>query len=218
MHSVTSLPNATAQSRRQSRAEALAAVEAHLPIAGMPVVHPVLVVLCGLPGSGKSYLARQLQPRLLATVVETDCIRRVLFPCPRYTGSESAWVYAVCHALLSQLLGQRRSVIFDATNLLERSRRSLYDIAEQARATLVIVHTVAPDDVIRQRLQTRQQQRDPDNNSEANLVVYEKLRLTEQPIRRRHLLIDTTQECEQSIHCIMCECGLPIVCVSDSAT
>lgn len=192
--------------REQALSTALAHIEAALPASQAPSPRLVAVVMCGVPGSGKSYLARQLQSPLHATIVETDHVRRLLFQRPGYAAAENAWVYRVCHGLIARLLQRGRAVIFDATNLRERSRRNLYRIAEGAGARLVVVHTVAPDAVIRQRLLRRQASAEPGNHSQATVEVYEKLRLTEQPIHRPHLVIDTTHDSAESIQRILRAC------------
>jgi predicted kinase len=221
VNSVTSQPNAAVEARRQQRAAALAAaagkVEARLQLAGEPVACPLLVVFSGLPGSGKSYLARQVQPHLAATIIESDFVRRVLFPRPRYTGTESAWVYAVSHALIARLLGRSQSVIFDATNLLERSRQSLCRMAGDLQAHVVIVRTIAPDEVIRQRLLARCEHPDANNHSDATVEVYEKLQLTDEPMRGPHLAIDTTEDWRQSVQRILRECRMQHIACSQVA-
>src|SRR5207245_123301 len=103
------------------------------------VVRPLLVMLVGPPGTGKSRLARRLGAALDAQVVESDRVRKQLFAEPRYTGSEHAAVYGWCHTVLRSALVVGRRVVFDATNLEERIRRKVYDIAEQCDARLLIV-------------------------------------------------------------------------------
>lgn len=206
MDSVSSRPAGGHLARRQARATAHAETVARIDTSLPPAERtddPVLVVFCGVPGSGKSYLARRLQPRLAALIVESDHIRHVLFPAPCYTAVENGRVYTVCHDLIARRLGQRQSVIFDATNLLEQGRRRLSAIALRSGARFVLVHTVAPDAVIRQRIQHRG---DAANHSDADIAVYEALRQTEQPIRHQHIVIDTTQDCEQAIARILSEC------------
>jgi predicted kinase len=208
--SVSSQAITDVESRRLSREKALARavtrVEASLPPGVQPGARPVFLILSGLPGSGKSVLARRLQPQLPAAIVETDHVRRLVFRLPRYTDKESAWVYAVSHALIERLLCQGRSVIFDATNLVERNRSVLYRIAERCQSRMVIVRTVAPESVIEERMLRRSQRLDANDRSDADIAVYLKLRQTEQAIAQPHLVIDTTQNSEESVRRILSAC------------
>src|SRR5881398_268118 len=103
------------------------------------VGRPVLVMLVGAPGTGKSRLARRLGTALDAQVVESDRVRKQLFAEPRYTGGEHAAVYGWCWNLLRSALAVGRNVVFDATNLEERVRRRVYDIVEATGARLLIL-------------------------------------------------------------------------------
>src|SRR5205085_8458549 len=104
---------------------------------------------------GKRRLARRLGAALGAQVVEPDRVRKQLFAEPRYTGGEHAAVYGWCHTVLRTALVVGRSVIFDATNLEERVRRRVYDIAEGCGARLVIIWVICPPAVVQQRLLRR---------------------------------------------------------------
>jgi uncharacterized protein len=188
-------------------ANAISRAEATLQPSGPPVTRPVFVVFSGLPASGKSFLARRLQPHLCAVIIETDHVRRVLFCRPRYTPPENAWVYNVCHHLIARQLEAGHPVIFDATNLVERHRQIIYAIADQHHASMVIIHTVAPEDVARQRMERRRQQMDENDKSDAGIAVYAMLQQTEQPIARSHLVIDTTEDTDLSVQRILQECA-----------
>src|SRR5207302_11295503 len=93
------------------------------PKSQIPNPKPLLVLLVGAPGTGKSRLARRLGVALDAQIVESDRVRKQLFAEPRYTGGEHAAVYGWCHTVLRSVLVVGRRVIFDATNLEERTRR-----------------------------------------------------------------------------------------------
>jgi predicted kinase len=151
----------------------------------------VLVLLVGAPGTGKSRLARRLAAALDAQVVETDRVRKQLFAEPRYTGGEHAAVYGWCHTVLRSVLVCGRSVIFDATNLEERIRRRVYDIAESCEAELLILWATAPAAVVQERLLRRRLGDDEDDLSDADWAVYLDLRRKAEPIRRPHVVINT---------------------------
>jgi len=156
-----------------------------------PVEHPPFVVLSGLPGTGKSHLAREIARRHPFTVVESDVLRKALVRRPTYSQRESARLFAACHALLERLLLRRIPVLFDATNLKEAHRRPLYDIAERTSARLLIVEVRAAEDVVRRRMERRRAAENQLDRSEATLDVYQTMRADAEPIEAPHLTIES---------------------------
>jgi predicted kinase len=147
--------------------------------------------MVGPPGTGKSRLARRLGAALDAQVVESDRVRKQLFREPRYTGGEHAAVYGWCHTVLRSALVVGRSVVFDATNLEERVRRRVYDIAEGCSARLAIIWVTCPPAVVQERMLRRQQRADEDDVSDADWFIYLEMRRRAEPIRRPHVVINT---------------------------
>ena len=166
---------------------------------------PVLVLLVGLPGTGKSRLGRRLGAALDAQVVESDRVRKQLFAEPRYTGGEHAAVYGWCHTMLRSALIVGRSVVFDATNLDERVRRRVYDIAEQCGARLSIVWLTCPRATVQERMLRRASRRDDDDLSDADWSVYLDLRRRVEPIRRDHLVINSATDYESVVQRLLKE-------------
>jgi predicted kinase len=152
---------------------------------------PALVIMVGAPGSGKSYLARTLSAALGAELVQTDAVRKELFPDPRYTSSEHATVYDTCRRRIAELLGRGVCAIFDGTNLREKRRASLYQLAQRAGAQAIVVVAYASDEVIRARLQQRAERRDPEDQSDADLPIYLRMRRDVEPVPRPHIVVNT---------------------------
>src|SRR5574340_931692 len=97
-----------------------------LPGAYETTATPLLILVTGLPGTGKSFLARKIVAHVPAVIVEGDQVRKILFPHPTYAGEESAWVHRVAHTVIERLLKASYRVIYDATNLVEWHRRQAY--------------------------------------------------------------------------------------------
>jgi predicted kinase len=154
----------------------------------------VLVMLSGLPGSGKTYFSRQLAKSISITLLESDFIRKTLVPQPVYTGAENARVFRTSYALAEELLTKGMPVLFDATNLVRRNRKRLYKIATTTKAKLIILEMSAPEQVIVQRLGQRIEELSPRNYSDADISVYRRLSATAQPILRDHLTVSTDQD------------------------
>jgi predicted kinase len=155
---------------------------------------PGLVVVVGLPGSGKSHFSRRLAERVGAAIINTDMVRRTLSDRPCYSAQESYLVYRISHMLIKRLLDQGYYVIFDATNLQESGRKKLYKIAEEVGAKLVIVRMVVSEHIAHQRLRKREERPSPGDLSEANWAVYEYMKPGEERIRREHIVVDSSQD------------------------
>jgi predicted kinase len=196
--------------RSQRDADVARLFRAIQPLLTAPVEQPVLIVLSGLPASGKSTLARRLAELLPAVDLETDFLRRQLVGRPAYTAEENERLFTACHALIERLLRERRRVIFDATNLFERYRERLSRIAEEAGARLILVWVEAPPEVAQERLLAREQGRpEAAGYSEAGLAVYERMSRYAQPPRRPHFVVDSSRDDSQVIEQIVREATRP---------
>jgi predicted kinase len=147
-----------------------------------------MVLLSGVPGSGKSTFARALAAGAGATVIESDAVRRGMFPRPVHDRRENRSVFAAVHQQLARGLRSGRRVVVDATNLIEAERSLAYEVAEAAGARTVVVRTTAPAALLRRRVEERARGRD----DVPGVRVLERMRRMRQPIRRPHFVVDTT--------------------------
>ena len=158
-----------------------------------PVIRPVLVVLSGLPGTGKTYFCQKLAAKIPSVVLESDALRKSLFPAPNYSPDESARLFLAIHHLIEDLLKKGISVILDATNLVESRRERLYSIAERFKAKLILVRLYAPPEVVYERLKARAEGK-ASTFSDADWEVYQHLQPTAERIRRQHFVVNTAQD------------------------
>ena len=169
-------------------------LKATLPEGPPPVARPVMVVISGLPGSGKSHFSRRLAEQVGLLTLESDVLRTGLFPSPRYTSLESRRLFRACHVLIDDLLGRGIPVLLDATNLVEANREQLYHIADRRGIGLILVYLRAPAEVVRERLIRRSQRADSEDRSGAGWEVYRRLYHTVEPIKRDHFMVDTSRD------------------------
>jgi len=159
-----------------------------------PVVKPAFVVVSGLPGTGKSYFCAKLGERLPFVILESDALRKVLFSPPSYSPEESTRLFRVLHLLIERLLKKGFPLILDATNLSERDRERLYNIADRFDTRLILVRVEAPPALVYQRLKARSNGGNSGNNSDADWEVYRKMKPSVQKISRRHYAVDSSRD------------------------
>ena len=157
-----------------------------------PAVKPAFIVVSGLPGTGKSYFCSKLAERLQFIILESDALRKALFSSPGYSAAESGRLFRAIHLLIERLLKKGVSLILDATNLSERYRERLYSIAEHLDVKLILVRVEAPPEVVRERLKARQE--NPENKSDADWAVYQRMKSSVQKIWRNHYAVDTSRD------------------------
>ena len=178
-------------------------VEEYIQPLPPPRTDPALVVLSGLPGSGKSHFCRRLASRYPMASLKSDALRKALFGQPTHSAEESRRLFAACHLVLSRLLARGIPAIFDATNLREVHRRQVYSIADDHNAKLILVHLQAPPAVAHERLQARVKGPHSQDLSDAGPEVYERMRHDVEPIGRPHISVDTSADIEPAIAAIL---------------
>ena len=157
-----------------------------------PIAEPALIVVSGLPGTGKTYFCNRLAERLPSVVLESDVLRKTLFSPPSYSAKESSQLFRAIHRLIERLLVKGIPLILDATNLSERNREYLYSIADRLDAGLVLVRVKAPPEVVRQRLEARRER--AENKSDADWATYRRMKYSVEKIRRNHYAVDTSRD------------------------
>lgn len=157
----------------------------------------MLVLVCGLPGTGKSTLSKNLAREIKATVLRTDVVRKELFSSPTYTDEEKRLIYDVIFLVAKYLLLAKRNVIMDGTFYRRTLRREVYNIAERTYSKLHVIECICPEDVIKQRMLRRSKR--SRGLSDADFEVYKKIEKVFEPIERGHIKIDTSRSQRESL-------------------
>ena len=168
-----------AQTRMYASESALLAQQLRGEIATVPEApdgRPALVIVMGLPGVGKSHCARLLCERLGAAHVASDELRSKLFVAATYAEEENRAIFAAVEALVDSLLAEGHRVVVDATNLVARNRAGTVAAARRRGLPIVFVRVSAPEAEVRARLLSRRAARAPDDHSDADEGVYERMR------------------------------------------
>ncbi len=158
---------------------------------------PLLIIMRGLSGSGKTWVSEHLMAALPAIRLRSDIERKRLFGLPEAASSESgigAGIYTAdsSHDVYDQLittaksiLDARHNVILDAAFLRSEERDRATEMADSCGYAAVIIDVRAPLVLMKKRLQRRRQ--DAVDASEAGLDVLQHQRSIAQALSRLEL-------------------------------
>jgi len=147
---------------------------------------PLLIVFGGLPGSGKTTIARELARRLSASYIRIDTIEQALKAAGLAVGATG---YAIANALAAENLKLDRTVIADCVNPVLTSRQGWRETAQRHQAGLVEIETICGDLVEHRR---RVESRVADIDGLVQPTWQEVKDRAYQPWDRDRLVLDTT--------------------------
>ena len=158
-----------------------------------------LVILCGLPGTGKSHFARELVASAPLVWLNSDRTRKLLVARPSYSRREHRRVFSAMHVLTRGYLRDGRSVVFDATNLNEGVRAPLYASAESVGVDPLIIRFTASAGLVWKRMADRASGTADPTQSDAGWEVYTRMAIADQPVPRPHLLVRGPEDAERAL-------------------
>lgn len=144
-----------------------------------------IIMVVGLPGTGKSTFARALAVRTGAAHFNTDLIRQELGLRGRYTPQDKQRVYRELIQRTKSTLRGGHPVIVDATLYLERLRKPYRLMARDFNCFISWIQLRASTAVIRERLSR------PRPHSEADFLVYTKIQRVCEPLTDPHLRLSS---------------------------
>ncbi len=154
----------------------------------------LIILMSGLPGTGKSTIARRVALQLgrAVSIFSTDRIRKELYATPTYTDEENSHVHTETQNRIRHALTKNRIVIYDATNLQERHRLWAFEVGDETNSHALVVFVTADESVVKQRLADRAA--NGRTWSDADWRVYLLLKETAEPVVCPHILIEIDEE------------------------
>ena len=154
-----------------------------------------LVALAGLPGTGKSTLARALAARLDAPLLDKDVVRAALFRPQEleHSTAQDELVMACIHRAVEFLARQGRAaaVVLDGRTYSRRAQlEALRALAARLTAPLALIECTAAPEVVRARL-ARDLAAGAHPAADRTPELFDRLRSVAEPIEGPKLVLAT---------------------------
>jgi predicted kinase len=145
----------------------------------------MIIIVFGLPGSGKSYFASHLAGVINAEHVNSDKIRKTMLDTRTYSKKEKLAVYNEMISRIGEAIEQHKNLVLDATFYKNDIREKFLNKAEN-NDDIIFIEIRAEEHLIRERLKR------PREYSEADFKVYEKIKNQWEPLKAKHLILQST--------------------------
>jgi len=143
----------------------------------------MVIIVFGLPGSGKSYFASKLAQQLGALYINSDQIRLQFIADRNYSDTEKLKVYDMMLQAMGIAISQRHEIVLDATFYKQSIRTMFEEQAASLQESILYIEITAKEEIIRERLSK------PREFSEADFEVYLKLKTIAEPLKQDHLVL-----------------------------
>ena len=147
----------------------------------------MIVIVFGLPGSGKSYFASRLAKMINADYINSDRVRKEMFKSRTYSEQEKAAVYNAMLEKMKEAVDQRKNLVLDATFHKNETRKPFLQ-EMKGKDKIFFIEVWAAENIARERLKESRPY------SEADFEVYKLIRQHWEPLIERHLLLESTDE------------------------
>ncbi|MEX2234483.1 MAG: ATP-binding protein [Cyclobacteriaceae bacterium] len=148
----------------------------------------MLIVVSGLPGSGKSYFASRLSEKLGAEYVNSDSARKAMEATGRYPFEDELDVYESMAKTAGENLRKGKVVVVDATFYTHEMRDLFFTLSTLLHTPISYIEIEAEEKVIKERLNQS------GKRTSAGYAVYQQLKPKYQKLAANHLVLQSTNE------------------------
>lgn len=116
----------------------------------------MLITFGGLPGTGKTTLAKQLSRQISATYLRIDTLEQGLRSIADFPEKYPALGYSLAYSLTRENLSLGQLVVTDSVNPIELTRKAWAKIALETGVQLIEIEIICSDSIEhRRRVETR---------------------------------------------------------------
>jgi len=147
----------------------------------------MVILVIGLPGSGKSYFASKLAGKIAAGYINSDRVRKNIPGRKTYSVKEKLAVYGEMLGQMKKTIKQNKNVVLDGT-FYKKEVREIFRKEIEGKESLDLIEIRADESLIRERLKKYR----PD--SEADFEVYKKIKKQWEPVDEPHLVLHSSDD------------------------
>jgi predicted kinase len=143
----------------------------------------MVLIVFGLPGSGKSFFASALSKALKFKYFNTDIIRREISAPSSYSLEDKYKVYDKMLELTKEAISEGEHVVLDGTFIKDALRKNFKNEILTLKQNVFFIEIKAEEETIKKRIAGERE------FSEADLGVYFKLKNEFEPMREEHIIL-----------------------------
>jgi len=159
----------------------------------------MLIIVCGLPGSGKTTIAEALSKKLGGCYLSSDIIRKEMKGLPSYDEDEKRGVYKqMAFRTLQLFRGGEETIVLDATFYKREYIEMAKNAAQKAGSVLRIIVCKLDEAETKKRLDARKA-----GPSDADYQIYLKVKSEAEGIGEDHLELDSSKPLDKCLQDIV---------------
>lgn len=143
----------------------------------------MIVIIIGLPGTGKTTFSKALAQEIGAIHLNTDILRDELDLRGQYDRNTKLLIYELLQAKVAQAINAKKDIIVDGTFYKKILRDDYFELAHKNQVPIYWIELKATEDCIRSRVAKKR------IYSEADFQVYLKVKAKFEPMEEDHLQV-----------------------------
>jgi aminoglycoside phosphotransferase family enzyme/predicted kinase len=203
------------QLQGEPQAAAVAEAQLHLALADQYAAHwhsPMVLVVGGLAGTGKTTLAVALAEALGAELLRTDVLRKELFGAGPHAASADGGiyqrearerVYAELHRRAAELHTQGISVVLDGTFSTLDLLRQAQQLTTNPRGSFLAIECVCRPEIAHQRISRRLTEGRDASDARPEIYEIQRMRWEAWPADVPQVRVDTELPLEEQVACVL---------------